>query len=123
MYRYTINEPTPDSMFPYKLKKEVDLNNLNEKLDLIHKLGFLEDLVDFLFDDPDIDLESIRILLHANRYGIVRPINPRKLKEGFVHHECHVYFDQQLVEDTETGKELFLEDFGKLWGLSEEDFK
>ena len=60
---------------------------------------------------------------HANKYGIVRPINPRKLKEGFVHHECHVYFDQQLVEDIETGKELFLEDFGKLWGLDEEDFK
>ena len=97
------------------------INNLNEKLDLIHKLGILEDLVDFLFDDPDIDLKSMKILLHANKYGIVRPINPRKLKEGFVHHECHVYFDQQLVEDIETGKELFLEVFGKLWGLSEED--
>ena len=61
MYRYTINEPTPNSMFPYKLKKEVDLNNLNEKLDLIHKLGILEDLVDFEKEKERLEKEKKRL--------------------------------------------------------------
>lgn len=115
MYRYTVNEENGK----YSLKNCNDINWPN----LINKLGMLEDLVEYLFDDPDLDFETIKLLIQANKGGIIRPLNPRKLSEGFAHHDCRVYFEQQLIEDSETGKELFLEDFGKLWGLDESDFK
>ena len=105
MYRYTINEPTPDSMFPYKLKKEVDLNNLNEKLDLIHKLGILEDLVDFLFDDPDIDLGVLYDELPTD-------LHEKMADAGFqLHHQAYFKESNTVFEETYIYKKLHLDIF------------
>lgn len=123
MYRYTKNEPTPDSMFPFKLKEDIDLDNLATQLNVIHHLGILEDLVDYIFEDPDIDLETITILLTAQKEGILRPKNINNLKEGFYHRYCDVHFTSQLLYDCETGKELTMYDFGESWGIKEEDFE
>lgn len=90
--------------------------------DLKNKLGQLEDLFEKLFGDV-WELEIIQLLVEAHTNGVIRPVNPRKLKEGFMHREVRVDFQDGYLYDMETGKELYLNDFGKLWGLSEEDFK
>jgi len=106
MERLTKYKSTPNSMFPYKL---ID-DGANTELDVIHKLGQIEDIE----EDLGIDLITLFKALQYGIYGksgnIVYPYNVLLVEK-----KLHAYPLDIWDESWD------LVDYGKTWALTKEE--